>query len=121
MLSLGRRDSREDASSSPGHSASASASAGASASAPPVGNFELAGSLTRQNESDAPTPEGATSHIVNLGKLIEDMEGKIRNQIVEIYFGKTKDVLGMLRSKESLEVQRREAELRKELMGMWKR
>ena len=53
--------------------------------------------------------------------MIEDMENRVRSQVGEIYFGKTKDVLGMLRSKESLETQRREKDLRKELMGMWKR
>lgn len=94
-------------------------------------HFELAGSLTRQAEVDSPlaTTGGggrdssavAASHIGNLGRLIEDMESKMRNQILDVYFGKTKDVLGMLRSTESLETMRREQDLRKELMGMWKR
>lgn len=99
-------------------------------------HFELAGSLTRQAESDAPlqppsssstTSKGSApssssyslSHIANLGRLIEDVESKMRNQIVDVYFGKTRDVLGMLRSKESLEVQRREQQLRDEMRGMW--
>lgn len=100
-----------------------------SSDAPLPQQFELAGSLTRQAESDAPIqPPSASapsryslSHIANLGRLIEDVESKMRNQIVDVYFGKTKDVLGMLRSKESLEVQRREQQLRDEMRGMWAR
>jgi capping protein (actin filament) muscle Z-line, beta len=32
-------------------------------------------------------------HIANIGRMIEDMENKIRNTLNEIYFGKTKDVV----------------------------
>ncbi|CAO1635789.1 unnamed protein product [Parajaminaea phylloscopi] len=107
--------------------------------------FELAGSLTRQAETESALGfkgtgtsgsgsggDGAgassnassgveASHIANLGSLIEDMESKMRNQILDVYFGKTKDVLGMVRSTESLETMRREQDLRRELMGLWKR
>lgn len=40
-----------------------------------------------------------SAHIVNIGRLVEDMEGKMRNMLQEVYFGKTKDVVGDLRSK----------------------
>ena len=39
-----------------------------------------------------------TSHIVNIGRLVEDMENKIRNTLNEIYSGKTKDIVNGLRS-----------------------
>jgi capping protein (actin filament) muscle Z-line, beta len=87
--------------------------------------FELAGSLTRQTSAESPlattASDAGSSHIRNIGKLIEDVEGKIRSQVVEIYFGKTKDVLGLVRSKESLEGMKNEQNLRRELMGMWKK
>lgn len=116
MLSLGKRDSAAAA------AASSTSESPVSATDPKLGNFNLSGSLTRQSESEAqPLRDGVLSHISNLGRMIEDMENRVRSQVGEIYFGKTKDVLGMLRSKESLETQRREKDLRKELMGMWKR
>lgn len=37
--------------------------------------------------------------VVNVGKMVEDMEGKMRNLLQEVYFGKTRDVVGDLRSK----------------------
>lgn len=115
MLSLGRRDVSQSSSTSSAEKSEVPAAQ------PKLGDFNLSGSLTRQSESDAPLRDGVLSHIANLGKMIEEMENRIRSQVGEIYFGKTKDVLGMLRSKESLETQRREKDLRKELMGMWKR
>ncbi|XP_028394184.1 F-actin-capping protein subunit beta-like [Dendronephthya gigantea] len=66
------------------------------------GIMNLGGSLTRQVETDSPISE-AGSHIVNMGKLIEDMENKMRNTLNEIYFGKTRDIVNALRSIQSLE------------------
>ena len=37
-------------------------------------------------------------HIHNIGKMVEDMENKMRNTMQEIYFGKTKDVVNELKS-----------------------
>lgn len=72
-----------------------------------VGELSLAGSLTRQVESDLVVESiGAQGkdggHVCNLGRLVEDMEGKMRNQLQEVYFGKAKDVVGDLRSVASL-------------------
>lgn len=41
-------------------------------------------------------------HIHNIGKMIEDMENKMRNTMQEIYFGKTKDVVNELKSAREL-------------------
>ena len=49
--------------------------------------MNLGGSLTRQVEQDASVSE-ASPHIANIGRLVEDMENKIRNTLNEIYFGK---------------------------------
>ena len=39
--------------------------------------MNLGGSLTRQVEQDSPVSEAAP-HIANIGRLVEDMENKIR-------------------------------------------
>ena len=62
---------------------------------------KLGGSLTRQVEQDCPVSE-ASPHIANIGRLVEDMENKIRNTLNEIYFGKTRDIVNGLRSVEPL-------------------
>lgn len=142
MLNLGKRNKVDPS--------SAAATSTAQGQQQQQQTFDLSGSLTRQAEIEAPLtqPSGrsdatsssasgttstssssssssanatAASHIQNIGKLIEDVESKIRSTLLDVYFGKTKDVWGMLRSQESLEVMRREERLRKELMGMWKR
>ena len=53
--------------------------------------------MTRQVEQDMPVDDDS-SHIVNVGRLVEDMELKMRNMLQEVYFGKAKDVVGDLRS-----------------------
>ena len=62
-----------------------------------TGKVNLAGSLTRQEERDAPLNETNT-HIVNMGKMIEDMEFRLRQTIEQIYFSKTKEVFSNLRT-----------------------
>ena len=61
------------------------------------GTMNLGGSLTRQVEQDCSVSE-ASPHIANIGRLVEDMENKIRNTLNEIYFGKTRDIVNGLRS-----------------------
>jgi len=83
-------------------------------------NVDLSGSMTRQAEADAPITD-ASSHIINTGRMIEDMEIKMRNLLQEVYFGKTRDIVFDLRSVESLEKARRQRDLQKELVGMMNR
>jgi len=64
---------------------------------PATGKVTLGGSLTRQDEKDFPVNE-ANTHVSNIGRLVEDMEIKIRNTLEQIYFGKTKDIVNELRS-----------------------
>ena len=56
-----------------------------------------------------------TSHIVNIGRLVEDMENKIRNTLNEIYSGKTKDIVNGLRSIQSLPDEKVQQALRLDL------
>ncbi|KAF3393806.1 F-actin-capping protein subunit beta [Penicillium rolfsii] len=62
-----------------------------------LGEMDLSGNMTRQVEADLPV-ESDASHIANVGRLVEDMELKMRNLLQEVYFGKAKDVVGELRS-----------------------
>jgi len=62
-----------------------------------TGKVNLAGSLTRQEERDSPLNE-ANTHIANMGRMIEDMEYRLRQTIEQIYFSKTKEVFSNLRT-----------------------
>lgn len=59
--------------------------------------------------------------MVNIGRMIEDMENKIRNLLQEVYFGKTRDIIFDLRSAESLLREKMQRDLQKELAGFMKR
>ncbi|XP_070561611.1 F-actin-capping protein subunit beta-like [Ptychodera flava] len=61
------------------------------------GIMNLGGSLTRQIEMDSNVSE-SNPHIINIGRMVEDMENKVRNTLNEIYFGKTKDIVNGLRT-----------------------
>lgn len=61
------------------------------------GMMNLGGSLTRQIETDLPVSE-ASPHLVNVGKMVEDMENKMRSTLDQIYFSKTRDIVNDLRS-----------------------
>ncbi|XP_035697184.1 F-actin-capping protein subunit beta isoform X1 [Branchiostoma floridae] len=80
------------------------------------GTMNLGGSLTRQMESDSNVNE-SSPHIANIGKMVEDMENKIRNTLNEIYFGKTKDIVNSLRSVVPLSEVKRWKVLQNEIVG----
>ncbi|KAF4613781.1 hypothetical protein D9613_007484 [Agrocybe pediades] len=84
------------------------------------GEVSLSGSMTRQTEQDWPLNDTG-SHINNIGRMIEEMENKMRNLLQEVYFGKTRDIIYDLRSVDDLEKARRQKELQKELVGFIKR
>lgn len=78
--------------------------------------LQLAGSMTRQVEADLGVESVGQlqkdgGHVVNIGRMVEDMEGKMRNLLQEVYFGKAKDVVGDLRSVAPLTGVRKEREL----------
>ena len=59
------------------------------------GMMNLGGSLMRQKEQDASTTD--STHIANIGRMIEEMENQIRQSLNTIYFDKTKSILNSLR------------------------
>jgi len=78
------------------------------------GTMNLGGSLTRQVEADFSVGD-ASPHIANIGRMVEDMENKIRNTLNDIYFGKTKDIVNGLRSTTSLAEQQKRDLLKNDL------
>jgi capping protein beta len=81
---------------------------------PGSGTMNLGGSLTRQIEQDSQLTD-TTPHIANIGKMVEDMENKIRSTLNEIYFGKTRDIVNGLRSINPLSDQKAKADLKNDL------
>jgi len=81
---------------------------------PGSGTMNLGGSLTRQMEQDCTLSE-TSPHIANIGRMVEDMENKIRSTLNEIYFGKTLDIVNGLRSKTSISDKRQKDDLKKDL------
>lgn len=63
----------------------------------------------------------SSPHIANIGRMVEDMENKIRNTLNEIYFGKTKDIVNGLRSVQPLSDARQQAALRQDLAAALQR
>lgn len=62
-----------------------------------LGSMDLSGNLTRQQETDM-VADNDIAHVSNVGKMVEDMEGKMRGLLQEVYFGKARDVVADLRS-----------------------
>jgi len=60
------------------------------------GILNLGGSLTRQFEHQVPTNQSA--HIIEIGKLVEEVENKMRITLNSIYFDKTRDIVNLLRT-----------------------
>lgn len=58
------------------------------------GTFNLSGSIRRQMNMDLSVADG---HLGNMGKMIEEMEGRLRNSLDQVYFGKTKEMVCTLR------------------------
>lgn len=81
-----------------------------------LGDMDLSGNLTRQVESDL-AMDSDDSHIANVGRLVEDMEIKMRNILQEVYFGKAKDIVGDLRSVSSLGDVQRDRDAQREVIG----
>jgi len=62
---------------------------------PACGDVTLAGSLTRQQELESPvdTSKGHGPHLPIIGRMVEEMESRMRMQLDTIYFGKTADII----------------------------
>ena len=65
----------------------------------------LGGSLTRQTEKVCPIPsnddDNDISHIINIGKMLEEMETDMRSNMDVLYLQKTREIVDCMYSKES--------------------
>ncbi|KAK4550144.1 hypothetical protein LTR36_003111 [Oleoguttula mirabilis] len=87
-----------------------------------IDNLDLAGNLTRQTQSDLSLggfreAEVEQGHVVNIGRMVEDMETRMRNLLQEVYFGKAKDVVGDLRSIQPLSEAERDKAAHREVIS----
>jgi capping protein beta len=62
-----------------------------------IGEVDLSGSMTQQDTKVLQVND-SQPHIANLGKMLQDMELKIRNSIEGIYIQKTREVINGMRS-----------------------
>jgi len=86
-----------------------------------TGTVNLSGSLTRQDEKDCPVVENnSNTHVFNIGKMVEDMEIKLRTTLEQIYFGKTKDIANQLRQVMSSSVLRQQQDMQNQIKGALK-
>lgn len=85
-----------------------------------TGKVSLAGNLTRQTEADAQAAN-PSAHIANIGRLVEDMEIKLRTTLETIYFGKTKDIVSQLRSMMGASVMKAQSQLAANIAGAVKK
>ncbi|KAH7723072.1 CRE-CAP-2 protein [Aphelenchoides avenae] len=73
-----------------------------------AGTMNIGGSLTRQEERDCPVND-QNPHLVNIGRMVEDQESKMRSMLNDVYFGKTRQIVSELRSTEGYtEIKKRE-------------
>ena len=57
--------------------------------------FKLEGNLTRQMERTLPTKQG---HVPNIGMVVEELEGGMRNSLQQVYFGWCEQVVSSIRN-----------------------
>ncbi|KAI9152568.1 F-actin-capping protein subunit beta [Blastocladiella emersonii ATCC 22665] len=81
-----------------------------------VGRADLSGSLTRQTEQDLAFDDKG-SHLGNLGRMVEDMEFKLRDALKNVYFDKTKDIVNEVRSPIDLHKAAAQAAVQNELFA----
>ena len=59
------------------------------------GELKLSGSMTRQAEQQF-TATDASAHLANMGRMIEEMENRMRDSLQDVHFGKTKSTVNKL-------------------------
>ena len=83
------------------------------------GELKLSGSMTRQQEATCPvvSPQ-PPAHLPNMGRLIEDMENRMRDSLQAVYFGKTKSTISELYKPSGVAQEAQKSALASELMGL---
>lgn len=81
-----------------------------------TGTVTLSGSLTRQTTNEYQVTE-TSPHVCNIGRMVEDMEYKLRQTLETIYFGKTKDIANELRQAVGTSELKRRADITSKISG----
>ncbi|EON64233.1 F-actin-capping protein subunit beta [Coniosporium apollinis CBS 100218] len=81
-----------------------------------LGSMDLSGNMVRQIEQDMPVEDDG-SHVANIGRMVEDMEYKMRNLLQEVYFGKARDIVGDLRSIPSIKETEKDKATHREMIS----
>lgn len=76
--------------------------------------FTLGGNLMRQTEEECDLSEG---HLVNVGRMVEDMENRMRAGIQAIYFEKTRDCVNETRTILKQSEIKKQVKMQKEIMN----
>jgi len=63
-----------------------------------AGTIDLSGSMTQQDTKKLAVDGATKTHMANMGKMLEDIELRIRNAIEGIYIQKTREVINGMRS-----------------------
>lgn len=63
-----------------------------------VGAVDLSGSMTKQDSKTIQRDKDEKTHIGNMGRMVEDMELRLRQAIEGIYIQKTREVINGMRS-----------------------
>ena len=81
------------------------------------GGFKVCGSITRANEAEMKVEGGMEAgHVANMGRMVEDLEGKLRSSLELVYFGKTREVIANMREAEVKRKERaRQGEIAQEM------
>jgi capping protein beta len=94
LLSIDIMTSRTDSIVSPETLSSSSTSSSSTSSSPPV--HRIGASLSKEVEKTLPI-HNPTDHIINIGKIIEDVEIELRSNMDVLYIQKTKEVIDSIR------------------------
>ena len=86
------------------------------------GELKLSGSMTRQQETTcAVSGSNPVAHLPNMGRMIEEMENRMRDSLQAVYFGKTKTTIGNLYKPSGVAQEGQKMALAAELQGLVKR
>ena len=62
-----------------------------------AGKVDMSGSLTRQASKDCKLDDAVNTHIVNMGKMIEEMEISLRKALDDLYIQRTRHIVNSIR------------------------
>ena len=81
------------------------------------GELKLSGSMTRQSSQECAAPANDMgAHLPNMGRMIEDMENRMRDSLQDVYFGKTRSTVNRLYKVSGGELDKRKDALAGSLM-----